>query len=111
MIHLQKELICKVNEKCITDGTNPKNINTERYYPVIGYSVQLVERELTDRGGAALGKKKVEEIAGVYIIDELLRLRFVYTSNLSFFVDSTRGYNEETEKTGEQKTQPDNVPF
>jgi hypothetical protein len=77
MITIQRKLIIKIKKSAIDAGKCPASMIQNSYYPVIGYSVQLVKRD----------KGEHEELTGFYFLNQKQEVAFVYSSYCEISLD------------------------
>lgn len=77
MITLQRKLLIKIRDKVINEGKAPKAMKANHFYPVVGYSVQIIKRE----------NRENEELTGFYFINQKDEVAFVYSSYCEVSLD------------------------
>jgi hypothetical protein len=111
MIHISRKLVCTVSAAAVEAGTAPKNMKTGKAYHVLGYQTETKIREVQNRAGEVKGEKKVEEISGVFVINDSKRIQFAYASVLIFRLDKEEIKLEAKTESGETQNGDDDLPF
>jgi hypothetical protein len=73
----------------------PKNVKSKNFYPVIGYTVRIRERETEDGG-----TRQSEEIGCFLIVNEKNEVGYIYPSLCNIYLDPSEGQTVKPRESG-----------